>query len=83
MREIEKWCPSLTFRSYYGQQAERFESQVEIKDNIEDIDIVVTTYNMATGNKDDRSFLRKLGCTSMILDEGRMLFYKIDTLRHD
>jgi SWI/SNF-related matrix-associated actin-dependent regulator 1 of chromatin subfamily A len=72
LREIEKWCPTLTYRSYYGGQAERLESQDEIKYNLKNIDIIVTTYNMATGNKDDRAFLRKLNCKSMILDEGRM-----------
>ena len=75
LREIEKWCPSLSYRSYYGGQSERLESQDEIKYNLKSIDIIVTTYNMATGNKDDRAFLRKLSCKSMILDEGRTSFF--------
>jgi SWI/SNF-related matrix-associated actin-dependent regulator 1 of chromatin subfamily A len=73
VREIERWCPTLTYRSYYGGQAERYEAQDEITENIESINVIVTTYNMATGNKDDRSFLRKLRCVTMILDEGHMV----------
>ena len=38
-----------------------------------EFDVVVTTYNMVSGSKDDRSFLRKLKFDYMILDEGHMV----------
>ncbi|TPX55248.1 hypothetical protein PhCBS80983_g05482 [Powellomyces hirtus] len=72
-REITKWCPSLNVTSYYGGQSERFSMQQEISDDIDQTDIILTTYNLCTGAKDDRSFLRRLRCKSLILDEGHMV----------
>ncbi|KAJ3111682.1 hypothetical protein HDU96_005466 [Phlyctochytrium bullatum] len=71
IREVEKWCPSLEAVAYYGSQAERAELREEIYEN--NPDIVVTTYNVATGQKEDKSFLRKHGFSTMILDEGHMV----------
>ncbi|KAJ3181540.1 hypothetical protein HDU85_003481 [Gaertneriomyces sp. JEL0708] len=75
MREFQHWCPSLRVRSYYGTQRDRFEQQAElVEENLNrQVDVFVTTYNLATGGKDDRSFLRKLRCKSLILDEGHMV----------
>ncbi|KAJ3176992.1 hypothetical protein HDU87_004708 [Geranomyces variabilis] len=74
-REINKWCPSLKTASYYGKQAERRAIQDDIYNDLDDgnVDIVLTTYNLCTGAQDDRSFLRKLHCKSLILDEGHMV----------
>ncbi|KAI8854816.1 SNF2 family N-terminal domain-containing protein [Chytridium lagenaria] len=86
MREIEKWCPELSAVSYYGSQAERAELREYIPDDVPDI--VVTTYNVASGQKDDRSFLRKMRFKTMILDEGHMVknrlsarYKNLDTLK--
>ena len=35
--------------------------------------LVFCSYTVATGTKDDRSFLRKLNCNYVVLDEGHML----------
>lgn len=35
--------------------------------------LVFYSYTVATGTKDDRSFLRKLNCNYVVLDEGHML----------
>ncbi|KAJ3003427.1 hypothetical protein HKX48_001771, partial [Thoreauomyces humboldtii] len=70
MREFVKWCPSLNVRSYYGSQAERGNMQRDIMYDLNNVDVIVTTYALATGQKEDRSFLKKLRCRSMILDEG-------------
>lgn len=72
-REIERWAPCLNYRVYYGSLAERREAQYDILEQASDLNVVLTTYTMATGNKDDRVFLRKVGCTSIILDEGHMI----------
>lgn len=72
-REIERWAPCLNFKVYYGSLSERGEAQVDILSQLSDLNVILTTYAMATGNKDDRVFLRKLGCSSMILDEGHMI----------
>ncbi|XP_068755461.1 SWI/SNF-related matrix-associated actin-dependent regulator of chromatin subfamily A containing DEAD/H box 1-like [Montipora capricornis] len=72
-REIKNWCPSMDFLMYYGNQEERMLMRHELEDNIDVPDIVITTYAVATGNADDRRFLRKLKCNYMVLDEGHML----------
>ncbi|KAJ3149853.1 hypothetical protein HDU86_006810 [Geranomyces michiganensis] len=74
-REINKWCSSLNTASYYGKQAERRGIQDDILNDLDDgnVDIVLTTYNLCTGAPDDRTFLRKLRCKSLILDEGHMV----------
>ncbi|ORZ18553.1 SNF2 family N-terminal domain-domain-containing protein [Absidia repens] len=73
MREFERFCPDLEVRCYYGSQNERQDQQEDIMDDREDIHAVVTTYAIATGRIEDRNFLRRLRCKSMILDEGHML----------
>ncbi|XP_022785581.1 SWI/SNF-related matrix-associated actin-dependent regulator of chromatin subfamily A containing DEAD/H box 1-like [Stylophora pistillata] len=72
-REAKKWCPSLEFFLYYGSQAERLQLQCEVDLTERKPDIFITTYTVATGTKDDRSFLRKLNCNYVVLDEGHML----------
>ncbi|RUS30475.1 P-loop containing nucleoside triphosphate hydrolase protein, partial [Jimgerdemannia flammicorona] len=59
MREFEKFCPKLVVKAYYGSQRARVFLRDDLLDD-QDYQVLVTTYNMATGNKDDRSFLRKL-----------------------
>lgn len=73
LREFERFCPALKVHGYYGTQDERLEMREELMKNIKDYNVIITTYNIATGAKDDRSFLRKLKCKSMILDEGHMV----------
>jgi SWI/SNF-related matrix-associated actin-dependent regulator 1 of chromatin subfamily A len=70
-REIERFCPSLTTYVYHANQNERFHMREEFP--IIDFDIMLTTYNIATGAKEDRSFLRKLKFHTLVLDEGHMI----------
>lgn len=60
LREFSVFAPSLEVRSYYGSQGERVGLRHEMKEEKDTIDVVVTTYNMATGAPDDRKFLRKM-----------------------
>ncbi|KAL1921144.1 uncharacterized protein VTP21DRAFT_10860 [Calcarisporiella thermophila] len=69
LREFEKFCPALAVRSYYGSQSERVYLREEYLRE-RDYNVIVTTYNLAAGSKEDRSFLRKLKPQTMILDEG-------------
>ncbi|XP_078375262.1 SWI/SNF-related matrix-associated actin-dependent regulator of chromatin subfamily A containing DEAD/H box 1-like isoform X2 [Oculina patagonica] len=71
-RETKKWCPTLDFFLYYGSQDERFQLQCEVLQRKPKPEIVITTYSIAT-TSDDRSFLRKLNCNYVVLDEGHML----------
>ncbi|KAI9491570.1 SNF2 family N-terminal domain-containing protein [Zychaea mexicana] len=75
LREFERFCPDLNVYGYYGTQAERFDMREELMDEETkgDYQVIVTTYTVATGNVDDRKFLRRLKCKSMILDEGHMI----------
>ncbi|KAI8900340.1 SNF2 family N-terminal domain-containing protein [Globomyces pollinis-pini] len=71
MREINQWCPTLHSIAYTGSQPDRRDIQSEIEEA--HYNIIVTTYNIATGHADDRRFLRGLKCQTLILDEGHMI----------
>ncbi|CAO3653157.1 unnamed protein product [Mucor hiemalis] len=73
LREIQRFCPKLTVGLYHGSVAERTEKRYELLEDRGEYQIIVTTYNIATSNADDRAFLKKLRCRSMILDEGHMV----------
>ncbi|KAJ2358730.1 DNA-dependent ATPase fun30 [Coemansia sp. RSA 2618] len=72
MNECAKFAPSLRAVAYSGSQAERLALQAELQDEGA-YDVLVTTYNLATGNKLDRMFLKRRGFHAMILDEGHMV----------
>ncbi|RKO99806.1 hypothetical protein CXG81DRAFT_14009 [Caulochytrium protostelioides] len=75
LREFEVWSPTMRVQPYYGNQKERIDSQYDLMRGIQRgrIDAIVTTYNLATGAKADRNFLRKIGPQTLILDEGHMV----------
>lgn len=58
MREFSVFAPGLRVESYYGSQAERAEIRHELR-SLDDLDVVVTTYNIATSSIDDQKFLKK------------------------
>ncbi|KAJ2695727.1 DNA-dependent ATPase fun30 [Coemansia sp. IMI 209128] len=72
LNECAKFAPSLRVVAYYGSQAERMALQGRFEDE-SSYDVLVTTYNVATGNKMDRIFLKKRRFHSLILDEGHMV----------
>jgi SWI/SNF-related matrix-associated actin-dependent regulator 1 of chromatin subfamily A len=72
MREFETFAPSLEVASYYGSQADRHELRHELKAR-RDLDVVVTTYNMATGSSDDKKFFKKMEFKACVFDEGHQL----------
>lgn len=73
MREFRKFAPSFVVEPYYGSQSEREEMREILSSRLDEIDVVVTTYNLATGNKDDTSFLKHAGFNVIVYDEGHML----------
>ncbi|KAJ3357224.1 hypothetical protein HDU83_008037 [Entophlyctis luteolus] len=74
LREFQNWSPSLMVLSYYGSQADRETIRQDLADgNLPEFDVVVTTYNLASGSADDRKFLRRLKPRSLVLDEGHMV----------
>lgn len=73
LREFQKFCPSLKIEPYYGSQQERADLRDILEDNDGQYDVIVTTYNLAAGNKQDVSFLRNRNFNVIIYDEGHML----------
>ncbi|KAH6638133.1 SNF2 family N-terminal domain-containing protein [Boeremia exigua] len=73
-REFERFSSKVNFTPYYGSQAERFESQDTIRDNIEtgNCDVIITTYDLAY-RKEDNAFLRRCKPQICIFDEGHVL----------
>ena len=58
MREFSVFAPNLIVESYYGTQGERAEIRHELR-AMEELDVVVTTYHIATSSIDDQKFLKK------------------------
>ncbi|KAJ8293308.1 ATP-dependent helicase fft2 [Rhodotorula toruloides] len=79
MREFSIFAPDLKVATYYGSQAERHELRSELR-KMEELDAVVTTYNIATGSPDDQKFLKRkmdfkasLRPSVTVFDEGHQL----------
>lgn len=60
LREFGNFAPDMKVFAYYGSQAAREELRADYKAQPE-LDVIVTTYNMAAGNADDKKFLKKMG----------------------
>ncbi|KAI4167331.1 MAG: hypothetical protein LQ343_007292 [Gyalolechia ehrenbergii] len=72
LREFSVFCPKLTVMPYYAGQTERINIQHQIEENLEDINVIVTTYGIAKA-KDDCRFLRRLPLQVCVYDEGHIL----------
>jgi SWI/SNF-related matrix-associated actin-dependent regulator 1 of chromatin subfamily A len=73
LREFGRFAPNLSVRPYYGGQKEREELRYQLEADFAEIDVVVTTYDMATGDADNH-FLRHFGPYSVcVYDEAHML----------
>ena len=59
LRECRRFCPVLAVEPYYGLEKERAEIRLNIEANIAQINVIVTTYDIAT-KKIDSKFLRHL-----------------------
>ncbi|PWZ02139.1 hypothetical protein BCV70DRAFT_198417 [Testicularia cyperi] len=59
-REFRFFAPSVHVRKYYGSMKERVELREELMED-EDVEVVLTTYDMAAGGPQDHAFLRKFG----------------------
>lgn len=73
LREFQKFCPSLKIEPYYGTQQERADLREILERNDGKYDVIVTTYNLAAGNKYDVSFLKTRNFNVVVYDEGHML----------
>ena len=73
LREFQKFCPTLKIEPYYGSQNERADLREILERTAGQYDVIVTTYNLAAGNKYDVSFLRNRQFNVVVYDEGHML----------
>lgn len=69
--EFERWAPHIKVSKYHGSLDERYDLRESISNSI--IDVLLTTYSMATSTKDDKRFLKKLDVSVMFVDEGHFL----------
>ena len=72
LREFSVFCPKLSVMPYYAEQKERLAVREQIEENLDDINVIVTTYGMAK-RKEDNRWLRKLQLVACVYDEGHML----------
>ncbi|XP_058645047.1 SWI/SNF-related matrix-associated actin-dependent regulator of chromatin subfamily A containing DEAD/H box 1b isoform X2 [Onychostoma macrolepis] len=73
VRELKLWCPSFKVLVYYGSAEDRKYMRYEILNQIVDYNIIVSTYNLAIGNSNDRSLFCKLKLEYAVFDEGHLL----------
>lgn len=73
LREFQKFAPALKIEPYYGSLQEREELRDILERNAGKYDVIVTTYNLAAGNKYDVSFLKNRNFNVVVYDEGHML----------
>ncbi|KAG0658862.1 hypothetical protein C6P45_002058 [Maudiozyma exigua] len=73
LREFKKFCPQLKIEPYYGSLQERAELRDYLERTSGQYDVIVTTYNLAAGNKYDVAFLKNCDFNVVVYDEGHML----------
>uniref|UniRef100_A0A3P8WTQ0 DNA helicase n=1 Tax=Cynoglossus semilaevis TaxID=244447 RepID=A0A3P8WTQ0_CYNSE len=81
VRELKLWCPRLSVLVYYGSVEDRRYLRHDILSGMTDVNVIVTTYNLAIGNDNDRSLFRKMRLKYAVFDEGHML-KNMSTLRY-
>lgn len=72
LREFANFCPDLKVEPYYGSQKERPAIREALRKD-RSWNVLVTTYQLATGDKNDRGFLKSLRFNCCVYDEGHLL----------
>ncbi|KAF2482590.1 SNF2 family N-terminal domain-containing protein [Neohortaea acidophila] len=72
LREFARFAPKLKVVPYYGSQGEREGLRYDIEQEQDSIDVIVTTYDMAQKDRDNK-FLRRLQPVVCIYDEAHAL----------
>lgn len=71
-REFDVWCPDIRLLQYYGTQEARSQIRYYVTRHPEEVDVVLTTYNVAQ-TPEDRKLFKKLNFQYLIFDEAHML----------
>lgn len=73
IRELNRFCPALSVSPYYGSLAEREAWRNSYESGEEEWDVIVTTYETATGKMDAPFFRRTVKPVVAVFDEGHHL----------
>ena len=65
VREFDRFAPSISVQTYYGTKEERITLRYNLnnsqrKGNKDGWEVLITTYNLASGDDRDRKFFRKM-----------------------
>lgn len=81
--ELEKWSPDLKVVQYYGSQEERKDMRMGWRNgDLDDVDILLTTYNLICSTPEERRLFRVMGINYVIFDEAHML-KNMSTVRYE
>ncbi|TFY75886.1 hypothetical protein EWM64_g8126 [Hericium alpestre] len=78
VREFRFFAPSISVQTYYGSKDDRPVLRQSLLDTQkkktrDGWEVLITTYNLASGDDKDRKFLRKLEWDACVFDEGHVL----------
>ncbi|XP_034946491.1 SWI/SNF-related matrix-associated actin-dependent regulator of chromatin subfamily A containing DEAD/H box 1 homolog [Chelonus insularis] len=72
--ELERWSPNLKAVQYYGSQEERKDIRMGWRNgDLDDVDVILTTYNLVSSTPEERKLFRIMPITYVIFDEAHML----------
>ncbi|PSN39967.1 SWI/SNF-related matrix-associated actin-dependent regulator of chromatin subfamily A containing DEAD/H box 1 [Blattella germanica] len=81
--EFARWCPTLEVVTYYGTPEDRKAMRISwMRGGLDDVDVILTTYNMVSSSPEERKMFRVLNMQYVILDEAHML-KNMATQRYD
>ncbi|XP_014209606.1 SWI/SNF-related matrix-associated actin-dependent regulator of chromatin subfamily A containing DEAD/H box 1 homolog [Copidosoma floridanum] len=81
--ELERWSPGLKVSKYYGSQDERREMRFGWRNgDLDDVDIILTTYNLISSTPEERRLFRVMPVKYVIFDEAHML-KNMSTVRYE
>ena len=75
--ELKRFCPSLVFATYHGNQIERADMRYDLRDDLEagKVDVLLSTFTIfeRDSGRDDRAFLCRQKFEYLIIDEAHCL----------
>jgi SWI/SNF-related matrix-associated actin-dependent regulator of chromatin subfamily A member 5 len=74
MTEFRKWCPSMrVIRLHSADITERERLKAEVLNNVHEVDVVVTTYEMVKSPNMMHTLTSRIHWRYLVLDEGHMI----------
>lgn len=73
LRELRRFAPKLNVIAYYGTQDERLAVQERVEAEFNNIDVVVTTINMAVSENDNKFLRKQIDPLVCVFDEAHAL----------